>query len=721
MKSLAFALAFILFPSLLFSATLSGTVKDKADGRPVEGVTVKVSNYKVVTLKDGSFAFTSLSPGTHKINFTRYGYASQSYKVRLGMEGLTLDVSLTALPIHFPGITVTGERPEAVPTSQIRVPQEEAKTVPGVARDAFRVLQTLPGVATPTDFAGWLFVRGGDASENLYLMDGGEVPLPYHLLGVESVVNQDALGSLSFSSGGFSARYGDRLSAVVDIKNREPGEEVAKASLDLISASGTYDFRLTPGNAFLIAGRRNYLDLFLKKADIAGSTALPYFADILAKWSCRFGHHTFSLSELRTRDGTEVDVPVDATTAQGNVLKNNDTLTIHTESASNLLAFCWTYRKPGFEHALSAFLGNSHERFRGALEDAEWHDIKNDQRLGAREEVSLSPLPPAKVRIGLEIQGEKVDADRMRPENFLAFSGEIITFKKKASSSRIGPYVETEHAVAGFTAQAGQRLDYNTAANRGVLSPRVKVSKEFPWGKLYLAWGRFAQFASPEYLALGAKEPAEAKHYVLGWEKARGPSSLRVEAYHKPMNHLISYHSGKGIGNSGWGRSSGIEVFARREREKGLSGWASLALSRSERVDLGDSLLSRFWADQPVIANLVLNYGLSSRTRLGLRYRGSSGPTSTPIVGRTYDARDHTWYPVYGPRNSERLSSYQRLDLRVERKMRWLGLPLTLYGEVLNLSNHQNLQGYIYSSHYSERAPFYMIPRLPFFGLEASW
>jgi hypothetical protein len=682
---------------------------------------VKVSDYKVVTAKDGVFSFSNLFPGIHKVKFTRYGYASQSYEARLGTEGLTLDISLTALPIHFPGITVIGERPEAVPSSQVRVPQEEAKSVPGVARDAFRVLQTLPGVATPTDFAGWLFVRGGDASENLYLMDGGEVLLPYHLLGVESVINQDALGSLSFSSGGFSARYGDRLSAVVDIKNREPGEEEAKASVDLISASGTYDFHLTPGNSLLLSGRRNYLDLFLKKADIAGSTALPYFADILAKWSCRSGLHTFSLSELRTRDGTEVDIPVDATTAQGIVLPNADTLTIHTESTSNLLAFSWTYRKPGFEHAFSAFLGNSHERFRGALEDAEWHDIKTDQRLGAREEVNLSSLPPAKVRIGLEIQGEKVDADRMRPENFLAFSGEIITFKKKASSSLISPYAEAEHTLGGFTAQAGQRLDYNTASNKGTLSPRVKVSKEFSLGKLYLAWGSFAQFASPEYIALGAKEPEEAKHYVLGLEREKGSSTIRVEAYCKPMDRLISYSSDKGIGNSGWGRSSGIELFVRQERDKGFSGWASLALSRSERVDLGDSVLTRFWADQPVIANLVLNYTLSSRTRVGLRFRGSSGPTSTPIVGRTYDDRDRTWYPVYGPRNSERLTSYQRLDLSAERKLTWLSLPFTVYGEVMNLTNHQNLQGYIYNNHYSERAPFYMIPRIPFLGLETTW
>jgi len=714
LKPFAIASAFTLLPALLFSATLSGTVKDKTNGQPLEGVRIKASGKSLVSEKDGSFYFSGLSLGTLKIKFTRYGYASQSYEINIGTDSLLFNVELTALPIRFPGITVTGKRPEAVPASQIRVPQEEAKSVPGVVRDAFRVLQTLPGVATPTDFAGWLFVRGGDASENLYLMDGGEVPLPYHLLGVESVVNQDALGSLSFSSGGFSARYGNRLSAVVDIRNREPGEEQAKASLDFISASGTYDFRLTPGNAFLIAGRRNYLDLFLKKADIAGSTALPHFADILVKWTCRSGNHAFSLSELRTRDGVEVNMPLEVETPP-------ETLLVHTESASNLLAFCWTYRKPGFEQALSAFLGNSREKFNAVVEDVEWHDRKIEQRLGLREEALLLPLPPAKLRVGLEVQGNKVDADRNRPENYLNFAGEILTFKKNASASFFSPYVEAEHTFGGFTAQAGQRLDYNTAVKKRVLSPRVKVSKEFPWGKHYLAWGRFAQFASPEYIAMGAKEPAEAKHYVLGWENGHGTSTFRVEAYHKPMNHLVSYRSGKDIGNSGWGRSSGIEFFARKEREKGLSGWTSLGLSRSERVDLGDSLLSRFWADQPFIANLVLNYGLSSRTRLGLRFRGSSGPTSTPIVGRTYDARDHTWFPVYGPRNSKRLSSYQRLDLRAERKARWLGFPLTIYGEVLNLTNHQNLQGYIYSSHYSERAPFYMIPRLPFFGLEASW
>jgi len=714
LKPFTLTTALLLIPSLLFSATLSGTVKDKTNGQPLEGVRIKVSGKSFVTAKDGSFSFPDLSPGTHKIKFTRYGYASQSYEVTLGSDSLRFNVELTALPIRFPGITVTGERPEAVPTSQIRVPQEEAKSVPGVARDAFRVLQTLPGVATPTDFAGWLFVRGGDASENLYLMDSGEVPLPYHLLGVESVVNQNALGSLSFSSGGFSARYGDRLSAVVDIKNREPGEEQAKASVDLISASGTYDFRLTPGNAFLIAGRRNYLDLFLKKADIAGSTALPHFADILVKWTCRSGNHAFSLSELRTRDGVEVNMPLEDETPP-------ETLLVHTESASNLLAFCWTYRKPGFEQALSAFLGNSREKFNAVVEDVEWHDRKIEQRLGLREEAILSPLPPAKLRVGLEVQGDKVDADRNRPENYLNFAGEILTFKKNASASLLSPYAEAEHTFGGFTAQAGQRLDYNTAANKRVLSPRVKVSKEISWGKLYLAWGRFAQFPSPEYIALGAKEAAEAKHYVLGWEKVRGPTTLRLESYYKPMDHLLSYRAGKGIGDEGWGRSTGIELFARMEREKGLSGWVSLALSRSQRVDLGDSVLTRFWADQPVIANVVLNYAFSSRTLLGLRYRGSSGPTSTPIVGRYYNAQEHEWGPVFGPRNSERLSSYQRLDLRGERKIRWLGLPLTLYGEVMNITNHQNLQGYVYTGHYSQRAPFYMIPRLPFFGLEASW
>jgi len=62
-----------------------------------------------------------------------------------------------------------------------------------------------------------------------------------------------------------------------------------------------------------------------------------------------------------------------------------------------------------------------------------------------------------------------------------------------------------------------------------------------------------------------------------------------------------------------------------------------------------------------------------------------------------------------------------RPNVRGERKIRWLGLPLTLYGEGMNITNHRNLQGYIYSGHYSERVPFYMIPRLPFFGLEASW
>lgn len=713
----------LLIPSILFAATLSGTVRDKANGQSIDGVTVKVSKIKVVTSTDGTYLIPDLSLGNYKITFSRYGYASQSHEVTLKTDSLQINVELAALPIQFPGITVTGERPEAVPASWVRIPGEEAQAVPGAIRDAFRVIQTLPGVATPTDFAGWLFVRGGDASENLYLMDNGEVLLPYHLLGLESVVSQDALGSLSFSPGGFSVRYGNRLSSVVDIKTREPGKEQVRASLDPLAASGTYEYRLNPGNSFLISGRWNYLDQFLKRADFQGSVVRPHFSDLFAKWSGRAGDHSFSLTELSTRDGMVVTAPLEEELLPSEPTPGPapDTLKVNTQSAGNLVAFSWTYRKPGFAQALSTYMGNSHENLHGSAATNEWHEFRTDRVLGAREEVNLSSPPYSNTRLGFEIQGEKVDEDRMRSENYLDFEGEVIALKSKASSFLLSPYVEAEHSFGRLSVQAGGRLDYSTAANTGALSPRIKVSEALPAGKLYFAVGRFAQFPSPEYIALGAKEPEQARHFILGWEKAEGPRTLRVETYYKPMNHMVSFNPAMGFGNQGWGRSRGIEFFLRLEREKGLSGWASLAISRSERVDIGDSVLSRFWADQPVIANLVLNYAFSTRTKVGLRFRGSSGPNSTPVLGRIYSDTSYTWDPVYGPRNSERLASYQKLDLRAERKLTWLGIPLTVYGEILNLTNHQNLQGFFYNNHYSERAPFYMIPRLPFFGLEASW
>ena len=721
MKTYPLLIALLLLPIIIFAATLSGTVRDKANGQAIEGVTVKVSKLKTVTSKVGSYLFPKLSPSNYKVTFSRYGYASQSSEVTLKTDSLQLNIELTALPINFPGITVTGERPEAVPSGRVRIPREAAETVPGAVRDAFRVLQTLPGVATPTDFAGWLFVRGGDASENLYLLDSGEVLLPFHLLGLESVVSQDALGSLSFSPGGFSVRYGNRLSSVVDIKTRKPGEEQAKASLDPLAASGAYEYRLNTDNSFLVAGRWNYLDQFLKRADFQGSVVRPHFSDLLAKWSGRARGHSFSLTELSTRDGMVVTAPLEEEVIEPFQGQVPETLEVNSQNAGNLVAFSWTYRKTGFAQALSAYLGNSQENFHGNAAATEWHEFRTDRVLGAREEVTLSRPPYSNLRLGFEIQGEKVDEERMRPENYLNFDGEVIALKAKALSSLLSPYAEAEHSFGRLSVQAGGRLDYSTAANTGAFSPRLKVSETFQAGKLYVAVGRFTQFPSPEYIALGAREPEQARHFILGWEKTEGPRTLRVETYYKPMNHLISFNPAAGFGNRGWGRSSGIELFLRQEREKGFSGWASLAISRSERVNLGDSVLSRFWADQPIIANLVLNYAFSTRTKLGLRFRGSSGPTSTPVLGRTFSDSSYTWDPVYGQSNSERLASYQRLDLRAERKWSLSGVPLTVYGEVLNLTNRQSLQGFFYNRHYSERAPFYMIPRLPFFGLEASW
>ena len=106
-------------------------------------------------------------------------------------------------------------------TSLIDLNPRNAKILPGAAEDVFRTLQSLPGILAPNDFSSQLIVRGSGPDQNLIMMDDIEIFNPYRLYGVVSMFNPDAVSDVNLISGGFPAKYGDRLSAVLDVTNRE--------------------------------------------------------------------------------------------------------------------------------------------------------------------------------------------------------------------------------------------------------------------------------------------------------------------------------------------------------------------------------------------------------------------------------------------------------------------------------------------------------------------
>src|SRR5687768_8758819 len=173
----------------------------------------------------------------------------------------------------------------------IDVPIEQIKALPALLGevDVFKVLQLLPGVQSGTEGSSGLYVRGGGPDQNLILLDGVPVYNASHLFGFVSVFNADAINHVELVKGGFPARYGGRLSSVIDIRMKEGNSKKVQGegSVGLVASRLTIEGPLNDKTSFIVSGRRTYIDLLasplIKIGTKGEETAGYYFYDLNAK------------------------------------------------------------------------------------------------------------------------------------------------------------------------------------------------------------------------------------------------------------------------------------------------------------------------------------------------------------------------------------------------------------------------------------------------------
>jgi outer membrane receptor protein involved in Fe transport len=175
----------------------------------------------------GYYYISHIPEGRYTLVFSYLGYEplEKEIEVKAG-QVLTLNVELRQSPIEMPGVTVSAERErfeKNVEVSHITFTQREIKSVPGLFEsDLIKTLQLMPGVIGMHDLSNKLYVRGGSPDENLVLLDGIIIYNPAtHLFGLFSTFQPDAVKEAELYAGGFPAKYGDRLSAVLDVTTKE--------------------------------------------------------------------------------------------------------------------------------------------------------------------------------------------------------------------------------------------------------------------------------------------------------------------------------------------------------------------------------------------------------------------------------------------------------------------------------------------------------------------
>ena len=250
--------------------TVRGTVRDATNGETLPNANVVIDSLRigVSTDKTGYFVIGNLQPGSHRVTASYIGYGSRSVLVAIeSVETERIVIELDPVELTGEAIEVIGDPvapTEVTPVSAFGTRVTELARIPTVGQpDLMRGIQLLPGVQAASENSAGLYVRGGTPGQNLILLDDVVVYNPNHLFGFFSTFNPDALKDVTLIKGTFPARYGDRLSSVLDITNLDGNRKSldARASMDLISAGLTVGGPVGDVGSWMLSGRRTYQEV----------------------------------------------------------------------------------------------------------------------------------------------------------------------------------------------------------------------------------------------------------------------------------------------------------------------------------------------------------------------------------------------------------------------------------------------------------------------------
>jgi hypothetical protein len=292
-------LLLIFFPEkVVYSSSQSiikGLVTDSL-GKPMEGVTVLLPEINSGTYTDNKGLFSLTLPADGKeytVVFSYVGFKTMKKVIRCDRELVTINVTLYAEVNPIKEIMVQAERSVTEP-SLTYIPIKDINLLPSASGSFEMILKTMPGVSSYNELSSQYSVRGGSFDENLVYVNDIEIYRPFLIRSGQqeglSFINPDLTSSVRFSSGGFSAAYGDKMSSVLDIRYRQPVSNAGSVNLGLLTSSLHYEgLSKNKKFSYLFGARYKSSTLMLKTLDAKGNY-LPVFADIQSLLSYRTGN-----------------------------------------------------------------------------------------------------------------------------------------------------------------------------------------------------------------------------------------------------------------------------------------------------------------------------------------------------------------------------------------------------------------------------------------------
>jgi len=599
-----------------------------------------------------------------------------------------------------------------MPDVQTLFTQDEIEALPRLADDALKAVHRLPGAAS-NGLAGLANIRGGASNETLVVFDGLPLYEPFHLrllLSPVSMLDPRVLSGLDVHAGGYTARYGERMSAVIDARSLRPAADAYyELGLSLFHANALASQRWGNGDGqWLVAVRRSNLD---EVADLVDSElGEPSYLDGFARVDYAFSTRTRgSLHALLASDHADVRNAADTEFASADYRNGYLWATVEhdfSDAIEGRAIASWTDVSSG--RSGKVFDPGNTE---GAVRDDRDYDV-----LGLNLDATWKS-PRWVHAAGLELRGLSAEykyASRVRFERGYPFPDSPALERADAtytepSGNHVAAYLTSRVLVTPqLAAEIGLRWDEQTygAESDSQWGPRFNLAWEArPGTRLRASWGRYQQFQGINELQVedGVDEfqPAQvADHAIVGLEQELPAGvSLRLEAYRKDYVRLMAryeslYDPLSLVPELRWdririapddARATGVEALLTRRTAGPWNGWLSYAWSHVEDREGGVDT-RRSW-DQTNSVGLGVTWA-SGPWRATLATTWHTGwPTTPASVVQPVDSPGSV---ALGPRNADRYRSYSSLDLRASRVIGLARGELELYAEVTNALNREN-------------------------------
>jgi len=684
--------------------TISGYLTDAENGEALifGNVVLKNTTQGSDSNEYGFYSIDIPKGESTTIVYSYVGYDSKEIELS-EMSSTTVDVKLSAAGETLDAVEVVAKKVDSgkaeirsTQTSAINIPINDIKTIPSLGGevDIIKVIQLMPGISKGGEGGTGMFVRGGDADQNLVLLDEATVYNIGHLFGFFSVFNPDALRDLTIIKGGFPAHYGGRLSSVLDVRMKEGNNQKinVEGGIGLLSSRLTIQAPIIKDKAsFLISGRRTYIDQIFKAV---GITLPYYFYDFNAKFNYKFSEKDrIYLSGYFGDDVLAFDETVD------NEEEGEDDLDLNF--GFQLGNFTQTLRwNHIYNPKLFSNLSLIHTSFNYNINGNVLNNsviIKSEIRdLGLKLDFANYKTDKVKIRFGAHLIWH-----RFRP-NILSAAGDVAAFiENKQGEIRNtfenALYANYENQITDdLKISAGLRATGSFVKNRFFFNPEPRVSASYALNdnqSFKLSYSNMNQYmhrvssstvALPTDLWYPVSEnikPQSSNQVAASYNHYldRPQVSFTLEGYYKKMNNLIEYKEGSNLILNdnfeelllqGAGESWGAEILLRKQTGR-LNGWLAYTLAWSQRdfEELNEG--QKFWAkyDRRHVLSFVGNYEINKKLTFSAVWEYSSGARFTPLRAQylfpNAGLSNIELVPIYSKRNEFTLSSSHRLDVNL--------------------------------------------------------